>query len=348
MTRSNSDYASENLINGTNGYVDDYKSSKYGGPSMLRERNRSQRREKRINDAPDRYGKGIGSGFVGGGSGANHIGVTGGSSSSSVGGGGKPAAAAIINSSQFGSTVEIDPNKNKTAAHSIPSTQVPSTINATYPRRNTGPRVRNVRNVPPIPRNINRSRSQTGADLVPTSANEAAGANASATAVVSAAVAAPSLVSPSTASQTDEFQGDNVYYYDYRNPVDLNNLQLTQTPQTAPPLFQQSYYFNTPYPVYADPERTKKALQAQIEYYFSEENLQRDFFLRRKMDEQGFLPISLIASFHRVQALTQDVALVVDSLANSTTVEVVGGVKVRTRFNPERWPLVCNPCGCVD
>jgi la-related protein 1 len=47
------------------------------------------------------------------------------------------------------------------------------------------------------------------------------------------------------------------------------------------------------------------------EYYFSEENLQRDFFLRRRMDPDGLIPISLIASFHRVQALTQDVNLII-------------------------------------
>lgn len=48
------------------------------------------------------------------------------------------------------------------------------------------------------------------------------------------------------------------------------------------------------------------------EYYFSLHNLERDFFLRRKMDTQGFLPISLIASFHRVQALTTDVSLIIE------------------------------------
>lgn len=46
------------------------------------------------------------------------------------------------------------------------------------------------------------------------------------------------------------------------------------------------------------------------EYYFSLPNLERDFFLRRKMDSKGFLPISLIASFHRVQALTTDISLI--------------------------------------
>lgn len=33
------------------------------------------------------------------------------------------------------------------------------------------------------------------------------------------------------------------------------------------------------------------------------------------MDAQGFLPISLIASFHRVQALTMDINIIVEVLA---------------------------------
>lgn len=56
-------------------------------------------------------------------------------------------------------------------------------------------------------------------------------------------------------------------------------------------------------------------LRSCSEYYFSLHNLERDFFLRRKMDAQGFLPISLIASFHRVQALTMDINIIVEVLA---------------------------------
>lgn len=68
------------------------------------------------------------------------------------------------------------------------------------------------------------------------------------------------------------------------------------------------------------------------EYYFSEDNLQRDFFLRRKMDADGYLPISLIASFHRVQALTQDVNLVVQALQQSALLQLKDGVKVSSRI----------------
>lgn len=57
------------------------------------------------------------------------------------------------------------------------------------------------------------------------------------------------------------------------------------------------------------------------EYYFSLHNLERDFFLRRKMDSQGFLPISLIAGFHRVQALTMDINLIMEVMTHHHSVK---------------------------
>ncbi|XP_027629491.1 la-related protein 1B isoform X6 [Tupaia chinensis] len=82
----------------------------------------------------------------------------------------------------------------------------------------------------------------------------------------------------------------------------------------------------------------KEYIKRQIEYYFSIENLERDFFLRRKMDEQGFLPISLIAGFHRVQALTTNVNLILEALKDSTEVEIVDE-KMRKKVEPEKWPI---------
>lgn len=67
-------------------------------------------------------------------------------------------------------------------------------------------------------------------------------------------------------------------------------------------------------------------LHSCSEYYFSLHNLERDFFLRRKMDAQGFLPISLIASFHRVQALTMDINIIVEVLATLPQVLYCPGI----------------------
>ncbi len=64
------------------------------------------------------------------------------------------------------------------------------------------------------------------------------------------------------------------------------------------------------------------------EYYFSTENLTKDVFLRRKMDPEGCIPISLIATFNRVKALTQDIQLILKAVDVSDIVELVDGVKV--------------------
>ncbi|EPS68285.1 hypothetical protein M569_06485 [Genlisea aurea] len=65
----------------------------------------------------------------------------------------------------------------------------------------------------------------------------------------------------------------------------------------------------------------------QIEYYFSDENLIKDDFLRNRMDEGGWVPISLIASFRRVQNLTNDIPTILDSLSQSTVLEIQPVVK---------------------
>ncbi|XP_071078727.1 la-related protein 1B-like [Haliotis cracherodii] len=96
-------------------------------------------------------------------------------------------------------------------------------------------------------------------------------------------------------------------------------------------------YFGAPM---VDDAVLKDYVKKQIEYYFSEENLQRDFFLRRRMDKGGWIPISLIASFHRVQNLTQDVNLIIQSLKDSETVELSEDLlRIRGLNDPEKWPI---------
>lgn len=97
------------------------------------------------------------------------------------------------------------------------------------------------------------------------------------------------------------------------------------------------YYGNNSY-MHLDDLTLKEYIRKQIEYYFSEENLLRDFFLRRKMDSDGYLPINLIASFHRVQALSTDLKVVMDAIRDSEVLEITD-FKVRTKDDPTRWPI---------
>lgn len=72
----------------------------------------------------------------------------------------------------------------------------------------------------------------------------------------------------------------------------------------------------------------------QIEYYFSDENLQNDHYLLSLMDDQGWVPISTIADFKRVKRMSTDIPFILDALQISNAVEVQGD-KVRKR---DEWP----------
>ncbi|KAK8673310.1 hypothetical protein V6N13_111656 [Hibiscus sabdariffa] len=74
----------------------------------------------------------------------------------------------------------------------------------------------------------------------------------------------------------------------------------------------------------------------QIDYYFSNENLIKDTYLRQNMDEQGWVPIKLIAGFKKVSLLTDNIQLITDALQSSTVVEVQGD-RVRKRNDWMRW-----------
>ncbi|KAL5144364.1 La-related protein 1C [Glycine soja] len=88
------------------------------------------------------------------------------------------------------------------------------------------------------------------------------------------------------------------------------------------------------YPVSETP--LTNTIANQIDYYFSDANLVKDEYLRSNMDEQGWVPISLIASFPRVRSLTSNIKLILDSLRTSTFVEVQGD-KLRRRTEWMKW-----------
>lgn len=97
--------------------------------------------------------------------------------------------------------------------------------------------------------------------------------------------------------------------------------------------------FGTVY--YIDP--CLEGIRRQIEYYFSQHNLESDFFMRRNMDKDGWVPISLIKEFPKVVKLAQDINLIIQAMLLSTEVEVSEDhSKMRTRMNPEKWPIINN------
>ncbi|EJW82892.1 La domain-containing protein, partial [Wuchereria bancrofti] len=73
---------------------------------------------------------------------------------------------------------------------------------------------------------------------------------------------------------------------------------------------------------FQSPEQIKQQLKAQLEYYFSRENLMTDRFLRCQMDNDQYVPIRIIAGFPKVKRLTSDYNLVVKVLRESSQVQV--------------------------
>ncbi|KAL7132029.1 hypothetical protein ABFS83_12G045400 [Erythranthe nasuta] len=74
----------------------------------------------------------------------------------------------------------------------------------------------------------------------------------------------------------------------------------------------------------------------QIEYYFSNDNLVKDIFLRQNMDAEGWVSIKLIAGFRKMMQLTDSVQLIKDSMQSSNIVEVQAD-KLRRKNDWSRW-----------
>ncbi|KAI0399671.1 hypothetical protein F4802DRAFT_620880 [Xylaria palmicola] len=83
--------------------------------------------------------------------------------------------------------------------------------------------------------------------------------------------------------------------------------------------------------------------QTQIEYYFSVENCVKDWYLRRHMDSQGFVPIGFIASFNRIREMLVDLNILKQACIDSTTLELVVGndgiERVRSREGWQKWVI---------
>lgn len=83
----------------------------------------------------------------------------------------------------------------------------------------------------------------------------------------------------------------------------------------------------------------------QIRYYFSVENLCKDMYLRRQMDKEGFIPVSLIKGFSRVRTLSGGDSFLVDSaIENIDSIEKrqtdgTEDYRIRVKEGWEKWVL---------
>ncbi|XP_043723062.1 la-related protein 1A-like isoform X1 [Telopea speciosissima] len=123
------------------------------------------------------------------------------------------------------------------------------------------------------------------------------------------------------------FPGAPVYYLPAAPPESIRG---------PPPRF----IAHPPHPGFPIPAPETVALRTnlvkQIEYYFSDENLQKDPYLLSLMDDQGWVSISKIADFNRVKKMTTNIPFILDALQSSNSIEVQGD-KIRKRDDWSKW-----------
>ncbi|KAL8770060.1 MAG: hypothetical protein Q9209_004098 [Squamulea sp. 1 TL-2023] len=99
----------------------------------------------------------------------------------------------------------------------------------------------------------------------------------------------------------------------------------------------------TPYNPYMEQVSIFGMVSMQMEYYFSVDNLCKDLYLRKHMDSQGFVFLSVLAQFNRIRQLTQDLELIRYVCLNSPQIEFRTGSdghdRLRKRDGWQQWIL---------
>ncbi|KAI9738574.1 MAG: hypothetical protein M1834_008078 [Cirrosporium novae-zelandiae] len=99
-----------------------------------------------------------------------------------------------------------------------------------------------------------------------------------------------------------------------------------------------------PYQPFLDRFASMGLVEMQLNYYFSIENLCKDTFLRKHMDSQGFVFMSVIANFNRMILLTRDEEVIKRAALQSKEAEIVVGsedgiFRLRRRHDWKIWVL---------
>lgn len=90
-------------------------------------------------------------------------------------------------------------------------------------------------------------------------------------------------------------------------------------------------------PTFYDPS-TIQLLMLQVEYYLSVDNLCKDFFIRKRMDSKGFVPLTVISNFNRMRDLAPDIEAIRAACEQSDKIDyIVGDDNVERLRLRERW-----------
>lgn len=115
-------------------------------------------------------------------------------------------------------------------------------------------------------------------------------------------------------------------------------------PLGQPYMAASQQVYSAPPPMSAENrDRLKKDVMEQIEYYFGMENLLKDVYLRKHMNEEGWVPITLLAGFNRIQQKTMDSSILMEAIASSQLIEISPqNTHMRLKNEWPRWILQGN------
>ncbi|XP_043719732.1 la-related protein 1C-like [Telopea speciosissima] len=143
----------------------------------------------------------------------------------------------------------------------------------------------------------------------------------------------------------------NPYFSDAPNPLyypPVPSAPLPSPPPPPPPSYMDARTPTNNQPILPNPEvGLCNTILHQIEYYFSKENLVKDAYLKSLMDNEGWVPVHVIAGFRRVKAITSDSTLIVRALQPSAVVEVQGN-RVRKRGDWMNWVQHYSPAAQIS
>lgn len=129
----------------------------------------------------------------------------------------------------------------------------------------------------------------------------------------------------------------------YRGPhiaTDIPNFGYHGVPHSAPPYSGPAMQHISLEDLPVEPGPTE-IIRQQIEFYFSEQNLATDKYLRRHMDSSGFVHLQVIAKFNRVTQLAQSTDEIRNAVSLSSILELCGagdGIeRIRLRQGSEKY-----------
>ena len=108
-------------------------------------------------------------------------------------------------------------------------------------------------------------------------------------------------------------------------PTHLPSIQTDLANMSAFQPGAQGIMSAIPYNPYEEQVTLFDMVTMQMEYYFSLDNLCKDMFLRKHMDSQGYVFLSVLAGFNRIVALTTDIEMIRYVCFNSQKIELKPG-----------------------